>query len=303
MTLSKRITPEQIKHFRKAVLAYYHRQGRDGRDLPWRATQDPYRILVSEFMLQQTQVERVKTKYREFLKAFPALRTLAAAPLDRVLAVWQGLGYNRRAKNILHCAREIVEKYGGRIPHTAEELLDLPGVGQSTAGAVLGFAFNQPTVFIETNIRTVFIHFFLKDSVKVTDQELIPLLEQTMDRQNPREWYYALMDYGVYLKQTGGNDPGRRSTMYKRQSPFKGSRREVRGGVLKLLTKEKELTEREISRHLHKEINTVAGVLEELVREGLLEKNTRRFRIAGGGYSAAGAIHREKPASRRKHTT
>ncbi len=279
-TSSKRISPEKIRRFRRTVLDYYRRHGRGGRDLPWRAIHDPYRILVSEFMLQQTQVERVRKKYREFLQAFPTLHSLAAATLRRVLSVWRGLGYNRRAKNILRCAQAIRERYSGRIPRTYDDLISLPGVGQSTAGALLSFAFNQPTVFIETNIRAVFIHFFFNKAHKVSDRDLIPLLEKTMDRRNPRDWYYALMDYGVHLKRTGSDDPGRRSALYKKQSPFKGSRREVRGGILKSLTKRPDgMTAREIALSLEKDTEEVRSVVYELMAEKFVERVSRRYHI------------------------
>ena len=281
-TSSGRIAPEKIRRFRRAVLEYYHRHGRGAQDLPWRAARDPYRILVSEFMLQQTQVDRVTPKYREFLREFPTLRCLAAAGLDRVLSVWRGLGYNRRARNILRCARAVMDNHDGRLPRDYEALIALPGVGQSTAGALLNFAFSIPTVFIETNIRAVYIHHFFPRARVVADRDLLPLLERTMDRRNPREWYYALMDYGVSLKRSLKDDPGRRSTIYKKQSPFKGSRREIRGGILKLLVEiPGGMTVFGISRSLGMDIDRVNGVLDGLWRDGFLEKKERRYRIIG----------------------
>jgi A/G-specific adenine glycosylase len=281
-TLAETISREKTQRFRNTVLGFYRRHGRSVRDLPWRATRHPYRILVSEFMLQQTQVERVKPKYRLFLRRFPSLAALAHASFPAVLGVWQGLGYNRRARNLWLCAREIVERHRGRVPRTADELLALPGVGPSTAGAILSFAFNLPSVFIETNIRSVFIHYFFKDAVRVSDRELVPLVAATCPRDHAREWYFALFDYGVHLKQSGP-DPARRSAQYKKQPPFKGSRREVRGGVLRLLAADPcGLSARVIAGRLGKEAALVRSVLAELGREGFLETRRGRYWIAGG---------------------
>jgi A/G-specific adenine glycosylase len=277
---SDKVVSKKFDRFRRLVWAYYREHGRSAKDLPWRGTRDPYRILVSEFMLQQTQVERVKTKYAAFLKSCPTLRSLASASQTDVIAAWLGLGYNRRARNLLLCAREVMERHGGKIPRTETELLALPGIGQSTAGAVLAFAFGLPSVFIETNIRSAFIHFFFSRKQKVSDREIIPLLEATVDRNNPREWYYALFDYGVHLKI---RDPaiGTRSSHFKKQSPFKGSRREVRGAILKLLAAEKSMTGAAIAKRLGKERELTTGVLEELCRDGLLEKQAGRYAISG----------------------
>ena len=165
--------------------------------MPWRTTRDPYSILVSEIMLQQTQVERVKTKYTEFLAAFPTIESLASSLLTDVLRTWQGLGYNRRAIALKRCAEEIVSRYSGQFPRDTAELETLPGIGPYTARAVAAFAFGMAEPLIETNIRTVFIHFFFHGRDRVSDREIMPLVARTLDRHNPREWYYALMDFGV----------------------------------------------------------------------------------------------------------
>jgi A/G-specific adenine glycosylase len=214
--------------FQKTVYAYYRAHG---RRLPWRETDDPYRILVAEVMLQQTQVPRVLAKYPEFIAAFPDVQSLATAPLSEVLRVWQGLGYNRRARHLKEAASIIVRDYGGQVPDSMEELRRLPGIGHATAAQILAFAYNKPVVFIETNIRAVFIHHFFAVRESVRDSEILPLVEATLDRENPREWYYALFDYGVYLKKTHGN-PARRSAHHVKQSPFEGSNREARSRVL-----------------------------------------------------------------------
>ena len=186
-------TPEALRLFRDLILAHYRAHG---RDLPWRQTTDPYRILVSEIMLQQTQVERVAVKYREFLERFPDFESLAHAPKSEVLLAWQGLGYNRRAIALQGAAQRVIEEYGGRLPADVETLATFPGIGKATAAAICAYAFNMPVVYIETNIRRIFIHFFFQDREGVRDDEILPLVERALDRENPREWYSALMEYG-----------------------------------------------------------------------------------------------------------
>lgn len=187
-------------------------------------------------MLQQTQVARVREKYPEFLKAFPNVRALAEAPLSRVLTVWQGMGYNRRARFLRDAAQMILREHSGRIPKTERELRALPGVGHYTANAVMTFAWNEPRVFIETNIRRIFIHHFFNDRRDVHDNEIMPLVEQTLDHKDPREWYYALMDYGAHLPKVARINPNIKSEHYTKQSTFKGSLRELRGKIIRALT-------------------------------------------------------------------
>jgi A/G-specific adenine glycosylase len=179
-TLSSR----QIFSFQHFILAFYkeHR-----RNLPWRNTDNAYRILVSEIMLQQTQVERVAEKYDRFIAAFPDFLSLAKAPLKNVLKAWQGLGYNRRAMSLVKLANIVVTEYGGVLPDNVGELVKLPGIGQATAGCLLAFVFRKPSVFIETNIRRVFIHHFFHDRKGVHDDEIMPLVETTLYKSNPRD--------------------------------------------------------------------------------------------------------------------
>ncbi len=206
------------------------------RDMPWRRDTRPYYVLVSELMLQQTQVDRVIPKFNEFIRAFPDERALAAASLADVLRAWSGLGYNRRAKFLHDAAKKIVGDFNGRVPATKTELLTLPGVGEGTAGAIMVYAYNQPTVFIETNVRTVYFHHFFADNTAVADTQLLPIIQTTIDQDHPREFYWALMDYGSWLKQNGiGNIS--QSKHYKKQAPLKGSPREVRGQIIRYLTK------------------------------------------------------------------
>jgi A/G-specific adenine glycosylase len=269
------LTPRQVAAFRKMIREWYRT---NGRPLPWRETRDPYAILVSEIMLQQTQVDRVRTKYTNFLSLFPDIATLARAPLDAVLAAWQGLGYNRRAVSLKRCAEVVAERWGGTLPATVEELESLPGIGPYTARAIATFAFGQPTVFIETNIRTVFIHSFFNDRQGIHDRELLPLVTCTLDRRDPRDWYYALMDYGVMLKKSHAN-PGRRSTHHVRQSPFEGSNRELRSRILRALLAAPGITEAELIAALGADPANVRNNLARMETEGFLSSQNGRLTI------------------------
>lgn len=257
---------ETLNLFREAVYRHYRTEG---RRFQWRETREPYRILVSEFMLQQTQVERVREKYPEFLKAFPDFRTLAGASLREVLSRWQGLGYNRRAKSLQETARTVMVRHGGRLPSSREELLELPGVGAATAGALAAFAFNQPVAFVETNIRRVYLHFFFPREASVGDARLLPLIERSLDRRSPRSWYYALMDYGSMLRRYVRN-PNRKSAHYRRQSPFEGSDRQIRSGVLRELVSSPGLTLPELARKTGSDFTRAEKIVEGLRREGFL---------------------------------
>lgn len=271
----KNPTPEGLRRFRKILYRYYRKEG---RDLPWRNTENPYHILVSEVMLQQTQVERVLTKYNQFISAFPDYSSLGKASLKDVLAVWQGMGYNRRAVALKKIAETIVAKFAGETPTRLEDLISLPGIGHATASAVVAFAFNEPAVFIETNIRRVFIHFFFRKRDRVSDAEILPLVERTLDRKNPREWYFALMDYGAMLKKSVPN-PNKKSAHHQRQAPFEGSMRQLRGRVLKLLLDKPGATERDISLFLKVDPDNVKECLHQLAREGFIVKSGRRYQI------------------------
>jgi A/G-specific adenine glycosylase len=271
----KTLTPEEVKRFRETVRAWYRA---NGRSLPWRETRDPYAILVSEVMLQQTQVDRVRTKYAEFLGLFPDITTLARASLKAVLAAWQGLGYNRRAVALKRCAETVAERWGGTLPATVEELESLPGIGTYTARAIAAFAYGQPTVFIETNIRAVFIHSFCHDRQGVHDREIIPLVTRTLDRRNPRDWYYALMDYGVMLKKVHAN-PGRRSAHHTRQSPFRGSNRELRSRILRAILAAPGITGMELIEGLGTDPAKVRENLCRMEKEGFIEEKGGRFSV------------------------
>jgi A/G-specific adenine glycosylase len=249
--------------------------------MPWRDTSDPYHILVSEIMLQQTQVERVKSKYAEFLAVFPTVRHLADAPLPAVLLLWQGLGYNRRAIALKRCAEEIVTRYDGEFPHSTDQLQSLPGVGPYTARAVGAFAFGLAEPLIETNIRTVFIHFFFHGRDSVADREIMPLVAATLDRDNPREWYYALMDFGVLLKQLHPN-PARRSRHHARQSSFEGSNRQLRSRLLRAVVSGEPCPASELAGRLGADITTVEKNLADMEREGFLQRTDSGYIVRDG---------------------
>lgn len=265
----------QVK-FKKTIWNFYKKHGR--HDLPWRKTKDAYKILVSEIMLQQTQVLRVIPKYKSFLKKFPTVQALAKASLKDVLIEWQGLGYNRRGMYLKKCAEKIISDFGGKFPKDFETLTTLPGIGPATAGDILAFAYNIPILVIETNIRSVFIHFFFTDSKKVSDKQILPLIEKTLDISNSREWYYALMDYGAYLKSTNSN-PSRKSAHHIKQSKFKGSNREMRANILRLLL-DQPLTKKEIWKFTKYPPILIEKNIKAFTKEGTLMKKGQKYHIA-----------------------
>jgi len=264
----------KISELTPFLYAFYDKQA---RVLPWRSNPSPYGVLVSEIMLQQTQVPRVIEKYTEFIRAFPTLKDLAQAPTVQLLQIWSGLGYNRRALNLRKAAREIITLHQGTIPDTLKALDALPGIGPATAASISAFAFNKPVIFIETNVRSVFIHFFFKGKEEVHDKEILPLVEQALDKTNARKWYSAIMDYGTVLKKQVIN-PSRKSTQYTKQSKFEGSERQVRGKVLKVLTLEKSISLQKIKEKV-KDIR-VEKILAQLMEEGFLAKKEETFYFA-----------------------
>jgi A/G-specific adenine glycosylase len=228
-------------------------------------------------MLQQTQVERVAAKYRSFLRAFPTVHALADATKEAVVREWKGLGYNRRALNLKKAAEKIVRDFGGRIPQGGKDLLSLPGVGAYTAAAIQAFAFNMPSIVIETNIRTAVIkHFFsTRGAKKVSDKDIRTIVETTLDTKNPREWYAALMDYGAYIKRTEENF-SKRSTTYTKQSAFKGSNRENRSRILDLLFEKPRTKEDILSRLSEKRTETNLAALK---KEGFISLSRGRWQL------------------------
>ena len=271
-----------LSSFKKTVWKY-HREHR--RDLPWRTKLgknkiDPYYVFVSEIMLQQTQAPRVVSKFLVFIEKFPTVKSLARAELHDVLSVWQGLGYNRRAKYIRDTALQVVLEHNGVFPKDPLILERFAGIGPYTARAIASFAYNNGYPFIETNIRTVFIHHFFKDSTKkVSDTELMSYIVKTLDETNPREWYYALMDYGSYLKKEV-RDLNSKSKHYTKQSTFKGSDREIRGQILKQLVLKKKVSLIELKKALKTEPVRLSLQLNSLVKEHMVIKKGNTYCIS-----------------------
>jgi A/G-specific adenine glycosylase len=278
--MSLQISKAEINKFQEIVQEFYHQQG---RKLPWRETKDPYKILVSEVMLQQTQVDRVIPKYNTFLKTFPTIQSLAKARLSEVLTLWIGLGYNRRARYLHKTAQRVVNEHDAIFPKKRIELETLPGIGPYTASAVATFAYNSREVFIETNIRTVYIHHFYPDTDSVFDKDILTLVEDTLpegEKVSYREWYWALMDYGSHLKSILPN-PSRKSKHYTVQSKFKGSLREARGFIIRVLTASQ--TSKEVLLHKAKKENISSDKIEEalhsLLNEDFIEEKDKRLQL------------------------
>ena len=246
------------------------------RDMPWREDPTPYKVWVSELMLQQTQVARVIPKFEAFMQRFPDIETLSGSSLADVLVLWSGLGYNRRAKFLWQAALEISLRFDGELPRTQKELESLPGIGPNTAAAILNYAYEIATPFVETNIRTVYFYTFFDDQTNVTDKQLLEVVERTQDSEHPRQWYWALMDYGSSLKSTVG---GRLdvSSHYKKQSPLAGSPREMRGRIIKELTAH-SLTIEALKRAVDAD-ERFPSALDNLTREGMIELSQERWRL------------------------
>lgn len=307
------MTSKQIEKFQNEILIYYKA---NKRIMPWRDISNPYKIFVSEMMLQQTQVERVKIKFAEFIKKFPTLLSVAQAEKNEVLKVWQGLGYNRRALFIKKACEEIISKHKGKFPKDFQILQTLPGIGPSTAGAICAFAYNQPVFFIETNIRAVLLHFFFKNKDNVSDKEVMEVLKKVtpytaarhprvdgdpgikpldsrstcfdLSKQkcpcgvrgdddiatiSPRDWYYALYDYGTYLKKYLGKNKiklHKKSKHYTKQSKFEGSFRQKRAQVLKLKLSNPDIKDLEIISQLKLEPQEFEDVIISLDKDGLI---------------------------------
>jgi A/G-specific adenine glycosylase len=261
--------------FRKII---YRNFKKEGRVFPWRQDPAPWGVVVSEFMLQQTQTARVIPYWERWMRLWPKPEDLARASLEETLREWSGLGYNNRARRLRECARIIAEDYRGTVPGVPEELLRLPGIGAYTAGAIACFAYNYPSVFIETNIRATVIHFFFKDRVDVSDAEMVPILESALDRRNPRKWHWALMDYGAALKKITAN-PGRRSAHYTRQSPFQGSFRQLRGRLIRSLVSEGPASAPELERRTGIAAQDIYKALDALKKDAMVAEDEGFYRI------------------------
>ncbi|TXT62661.1 MAG: A/G-specific adenine glycosylase [Promethearchaeota archaeon] len=270
------LTQEIIKIFQKIICDFFKNSG---RLFPFREKIQPYYVVVSEIMLQQTQASRVSEKFLEFIEKFPDFKTLAEAPLDEILKVWKGLGYNRRAKALKTIAEKIIHEFQGKVPQSVEDLKKLPQIGHNTASSIVTFAFNKPTYFIETNIRRVYIYYFFPGRDDIDDKEIMILLKKTADIENPRKWYYALMDYGVMLKKTHP-ELNKRSKHYRKQSKFKGSTRQLRGKILDILLKQNTLQRNELLNILDFAPIQIKKTLKQLEKEGFLEIKGNEVSIA-----------------------
>ena len=261
---------EKEIQFARRVRAYGRASGRD--TLPWRVSQTPYRVFVSEFMLQQTQVARVIPKFEAFVRRFPDFNSLSKATLPEVYKVWQGLGYNRRAKYMRDAARAVMLVWKGALPCRPDGLEQLPGIGPYTARAIATFAFGNPEPFIETNIRTALIHTFFSKRTGVTDAELVAILSRLSPTKGSeaRKWYAALMDYGAYLKASGVKNNSK-SKHYTKQSKFEGSLRQMRGAIMRELGKN-PLNKEDLFIRIGSSQHRTQVALEALIKEGLLRK-------------------------------
>jgi A/G-specific adenine glycosylase len=262
----------EIAGFRCWVYRYYDTWGR--HDLPWRQTQDPYAILVSEVMLQQTQVGRVISKYIDWMKTFPSASVLARASDQSLLTMWSGFGYNRRCLYLKKTAQIIVQQYSGTVPRRIEDLVSLPGIGRYTASAIRVFSYNTTDVLIETNIRSVFLYHFFWGMPAIDDHYILNLIKLTVDMKNPRKWYSALMDYGAHIKHTFTN-PNRNSEHYNKQSVFEGSNRQLRGEIIKQLLESNGQSVKRLAKRIGREEGHIQTQLLQLKKEGVLNDSPR----------------------------
>lgn len=265
--------------FTDVVWDYY---AHHGRDLPWRHLEADtkevgYKVLVSELMLQQTQVNRVIEKYQQWMDKLPTIDDVARSSLAELLQLWSGLGYNRRAKYLQQACQWLCTHTDGMPPNDIEVLRQLKGIGPNTAAAILVYTFNQPHIFIETNVRTVYIHHFFNDAQNVSDVELMPYIADTVDKEQPREWYWALMDYGSFLKKEYGN-VAQRSSVYKPQPQFKGSQRQLRGLVIKQLLDGPKTTSELMA--MCADDACLPKVVSSLESEGLIVKTGVKYKLS-----------------------
>lgn len=265
-----------MEDFQNFVFAFYEKHGR--HEMEWRHTTDPYKIIVSEIMLQQTQVPRVAVIFPKFIERFPDVKSLAEAAPEDVLSAWQGMGYNRRALNLQKLCRILMDEYGGIFPEQPEELVKLPGIGPATSCSVSAFAWNTDVVFIETNVRRVFIHYFFAEDATVDDDDLLPLVTAAMPSGRCREWYWALMDLGTDMKTKVPN-PNRRSRQYVKQSTFEGSNRQLRGAVLKCMLQVRKSDAASVAGMVGADEQKVTAVLEKMTEEGFFVREESVYQV------------------------
>lgn len=243
------------------------------RDLPWRKTEDPYAILVSEIMLQQTQVPRVIEKYKAWIRRFPTHFGFSSSRYADNFAVLTGLGYNRRALYLKQCADEIVKIR--HFSHNTRSTQKLPGIGPHTSQSICVFVCDQPHPLIETNVRTIYIHHFFADKTSCWWWWIIATCCRLYGSDNPRKWFNALMDYGTFLKEQMPN-PSRKSTGYVKQSP-RTVLCEVRGWILKQLSTKLEITSMRLKLVLVLMIPVSQRPFLGLVKDGLITDNNQLY--------------------------
>jgi A/G-specific adenine glycosylase len=287
----------RLDSVRRAIRRWYRT---NARDLPWRRTTDPYRILVSEIMLQQTQVDRVVPKYRAFLARFPTVRALAEAPLADVLRTWSGLGYNARAKRLWDCAKLIVADHRSRVPSDIEQLRALPGIGRYTACAIASFAFGAREAVVDVNVRRVLSRTLLGRD-RIADATAWSLAERALPLGDASAWSQALMDVGARFCKTVplcAACPARRACVFRarekapagkrRPKPhekFAGSRRYFRGRIVRALAGARSLRVLALGEQVKDGFATtdlpwLRALLADLEREGLIALNARHDRAA-----------------------
>lgn len=264
------LSQEQIAAFHSRIFSWYKNHQ---RDLPWRSTGDPYSILVSEVMSQQTQLGRVIPKYEAWMKRFPTVYQLADASLRDVLQYWSGLGYNSRALNLQKTARIVVKEYGGQFPTDTKELVGLPGIGKYTAAALACFAFNQQIAVIDTNIRKVITHEFFGGELP-SEKIIEDMAVQILPAGRAYEWNQALMDYSsLVLKQAKIPIP--------KQSHFLSSDRYFRGQTVKLLIGKERMTIDQLWRYFddHNPIlrERLETILISMQKDGLIKRENEHI--------------------------
>ena len=268
------IDPASVAELQGRILGWY---AAHGRDLPWRRTTDPYAILVSEVMLQQTQAPRVIPKFAAFLEAYPRLEDLAEAPLDEVLRLWRGLGYNSRARRLRDCAEVAAAVVGGPagLPRSFDGLRILPGIGPYTARAVLIFAYNDDLAAVDANVRRVLTHE-LDLPPALNDRGLQMIAEVVLPRGRSRDWHNALMDYGALVLTARATGIAPRT----RQGAFVGSRRWYRSLLLQALLDRGPQRLDQLAVALDVTPDVAAELADLLTRDGLVRRDGDCVRVA-----------------------
>ena len=264
---------KDIHQFQQSIFSWW---GENRRDLPWRRTCDPYRIFISEVMLQQTQVSRVLPKYTEFLRVFPTVFDLAQASPAHILRIWKGMGYNRRALYLFRAAKTIVGEYQGKFPKSEKELIKLPGLGRYTARAILVFAYEKDVPLVDTNIRQIITHFFFNDKPQ-KESDIEDVARQLLPKGKSWEWHQALMDYGALAMKS---EKLKVKNVKKAAVPFKESDRFYRGRIVNRLRDgaipEQELID-EVARGNDKPIAYIRTIIASLITDGLIDRSSRGF--------------------------